>query len=658
MKKIFFALIVLAMCGLASNAATKYEINVAGTEVTSDNCNYIAASSDNDIRKGYAVYDASKNTLTCYNIDIYRDGSGEYGIHNRKCDNLKIVFKGTCYIGTSDHALNLARGTVLYADEGSSTTVVTGGSRHALNLGSYSYGIQGTGSIYFSGKAAIHGNGSGSTTVSFLDAKVTAAPISTNHVLESFKADFYDDADVRIKSNGSSTSINDVKMTFYWDQAILEPYGAYYKDGTVYNLSGSAITNQDIYISDNYVAILNADYFPDANFRSALLNFYPKGYLISSDTGSRTNLNVTGKNISNLTGIEYFYQLTQLICPNNNLTSLDVSMLTKLTTLSCFNNKLTSLKMPSSVQSLNCSGNQLTSFSMPSSMEWLDCSNNLLTSMPSISSSLTTLYCGNNKFTSLSITGNSALKNLYAQNNTSMTELYCQNNALTTLDVSGCTALKTLFCGSNQLTSLDVSSLSNLLQLECARNKLTSINVSNKTKLKILNVCKNQLTSINVQGCSAMEHLNCYDNVLSSVSVQGCSSLSFINISLNQIKESAMNTLINSLRTIPAGSTGELYVYYEGNDPREGNVITTAQVIAARNKRWIPKKCVNASWVEITVKGDVNGDGKINVSDVTALINMIMGITTMDATVADVNGDGKVNVSDVSALINIILGIG
>ncbi len=55
--------------------------------------------------------------------------------------------------------------------------------------------------------------------------------------------------------------------------------------------------------------------------------------------------------------------------------------------------------------------------------------------------------------------------------------------------------------------------------------------------------------------------------------------------------------------------------------------------------------------------GDVNDDGKVNVSDVTALINMIMGITSMDEAGADVNGDGKVNVSDVSALINIILGI-
>lgn len=55
--------------------------------------------------------------------------------------------------------------------------------------------------------------------------------------------------------------------------------------------------------------------------------------------------------------------------------------------------------------------------------------------------------------------------------------------------------------------------------------------------------------------------------------------------------------------------------------------------------------------------GDVNRDGRVNVSDVSSLINMILGIETMDEESADVNGDGRVNVSDVTALINIILGI-
>ncbi len=59
--------------------------------------------------------------------------------------------------------------------------------------------------------------------------------------------------------------------------------------------------------------------------------------------------------------------------------------------------------------------------------------------------------------------------------------------------------------------------------------------------------------------------------------------------------------------------------------------------------------------VAATITGDVNGDGRINVSDVAALINMILGLEAMNQSSADVNGDDKVNVSDVSALINIIL---
>lgn len=57
------------------------------------------------------------------------------------------------------------------------------------------------------------------------------------------------------------------------------------------------------------------------------------------------------------------------------------------------------------------------------------------------------------------------------------------------------------------------------------------------------------------------------------------------------------------------------------------------------------------------LQGDVNRDGKVNVSDVSTLINMILGMTEMDQEAADVNGDGRVNVSDVTALINIILGV-
>ena len=68
-----------------------------------------------------------------------------------------------------------------------------------------------------------------------------------------------------------------------------------------------------------------------------------------------------------------------------------------------------------------------------------------------------------------------------------------------------------------------------------------------------------------------------------------------------------------------------------------------------------PDSCVVT--VAAANSGDVNGDGRVNVSDVTMLINMILGIVPMDQNAADVNGDGRVNVSDITAIINIILGI-
>lgn len=53
-------------------------------------------------------------------------------------------------------------------------------------------------------------------------------------------------------------------------------------------------------------------------------------------------------------------------------------------------------------------------------------------------------------------------------------------------------------------------------------------------------------------------------------------------------------------------------------------------------------------------KGDIDGNGTINVSDVTALINKLLGTASYSDTVCDIDGNGIVNVSDVTALIGTI----
>ena len=55
------------------------------------------------------------------------------------------------------------------------------------------------------------------------------------------------------------------------------------------------------------------------------------------------------------------------------------------------------------------------------------------------------------------------------------------------------------------------------------------------------------------------------------------------------------------------------------------------------------------------VPGDVNGDGTVSISDVTSLIDILLGGTPAPAA-ADVNVDGSVSISDVTSLIDMLLG--
>ena len=57
--------------------------------------------------------------------------------------------------------------------------------------------------------------------------------------------------------------------------------------------------------------------------------------------------------------------------------------------------------------------------------------------------------------------------------------------------------------------------------------------------------------------------------------------------------------------------------------------------------------------VEIHLLGDINGDGKVNTSDVSKANSHTKKVTTLtgyEFACADVNGDGKVNTSDVSKM--------
>ena len=153
-------------------------------------------------------------------------------------------------------------------------------------------------------------------------------------------------------------------------------------------------------------------YVPDNNFEQALIDL---GYdttlddsVVTANISGVTSLDVSSKEISDLTGIEAFTALTELDCRDNQLTTLDVTANTALISLLFFDNELTNLDISKNV-------------------------------------ALEILGGDRNKLTSLDVT-----------NNIHITNLNCYGNQLTSLDLSQNTKLKVLYASGNQLTSLNM----------------------------------------------------------------------------------------------------------------------------------------------------------------------------------------------------------
>ncbi len=401
------------------------------------------------------------------------------------------------------------------------------------------------------------------------------------------------------------------------------------------------------------VVMINSTNFPDAIFRNYLLSLYPDGYLTQYDIANMTSLSVSNKGISNMKGIEYFTALKELRCWANSFASLNLNSNTELTYLDCApNSSLTTLNVS------NCS-------------------------------KLQTVYCYSTALTGLTITGKPNLTRLDCHNCTSLKYIYCYNDNLTTLNVTGCTALERLDCYYNYnlaeitglgdctaITYLDcedcaitdlsaVNSMTNLEKLYCRNNKISTLTLNYKPNLSFVRVSGNpnlttlrcsgnsQLSSVYLYNCPALESAWINMNNLSSLDLSGCTSLNNLSIWQNHISGNNMTNLVNSLPTVPGSIPGEIAVL---DNVDEGNVITDAQVLTAKRKNWVCLRWTGSSWarIDVPMPGDVDGDGVVNIADVTALIDILLSGGTVPAN-ADVDGDGIVNIADVTALIDMLL---
>lgn len=156
--------------------------------------------------------------------------------------------------------------------------------------------------------------------------------------------------------------------------------------------------------------------------------------------------------IADLTGIEQFTNLRELLACGNQITALDLSGMTRLEKLDVSGcGKLQSLKLSgcTALESLDASSCALTALDLTgcSALRSVACSYNALTALDvADAGELTTLECSANRLTALDLSGHKALK-----------VLTCSFNDLSALTLTGCTALESLDCSDNALAALDLS---------------------------------------------------------------------------------------------------------------------------------------------------------------------------------------------------------
>lgn len=124
-----------------------------------------------------------------------------------------------------------------------------------------------------------------------------------------------------------------------------------------------------------------------------------------------------------------------------------------------------------------------------------------------------------------------------------------------------------------------------------------------------------------------------------------------------------MGQLVADLPTRSEDDMGSLLVFDDTDeDFAEGNVITVPQVNEATAKYWDVLHYVEGSgWGPYAgsefLLGDVNGDGTVNITDVTILVNMLAtgNPSANEHPAADLDASGVINITDVTMLINQVM---
>lgn len=230
---------------------------------------------------------------------------------------------------------------------------------------------------------------------------------------------------------------------------------------------------------------------PDSLFLNALINFgvdtNSDGQIQVSEAEATLNLNVSFWDIESVEGIESFVNLVELNISYNEISEIDISMLTNLEIFEACSNNFSEINVSQNLA--------LTRLIL--------CQNSISNLDVSLLQDLIFLSAGPNHLTELDVT-----------NNINLEWLYLTLNDLTSIDISQNPNLTRLHLGQNSLESIDVSLNPLLETLALGYNQITNLDVSNQSNLTGLFVQENNLEYLNIKsgGNILLEDMMAYDN--------------------------------------------------------------------------------------------------------------------------------------------------
>ena len=238
----------------------------------------------------------------------------------------------------------------------------------------------------------------------------------------------------------------------------------------------------------------------DETYKAYLLDNFDTdkdGKLSAKEVAAIREINIKGKGIKSLDGVEYFQftNLTKLDCSDNELTNLDIiAFFTGLEELDCSNNKLAGV----------------LSFTKNKNLRIFKGDNNEFTSLGNFGGKIETVTASNNQLTGFSL-----------QYSSTLTTLDISNNSLggdSGFNIHGNSALKNLNISHNNITGLQIWTMVLLENFDCSNNPLKEIATAGSgygSKLLSLNVSNTNLTKLDVSGNTSLQSLN----------VKGCATL-------------------------------------------------------------------------------------------------------------------------------------